>query len=82
MKKKKLPKPECKLGYTDQQLDEILGDRRQEFNKWMSGQTVGLCDGREYSYSTKKYVDTGEAHGPATYVSDLERFLSRKAIID
>ncbi len=82
MKNKKLPKPECSLGYTDDQLDQILGQRRQEFNKWMSGQTVALCDGREYDYATGGYIPTGKAHGSATYPQDLQRFLDGRPIID
>jgi len=83
MKTKKLPKPECSLGYTDFQLDEILGDRRREFSRWMRGQTVAVCDGREYDHANKVYVETGcGPHGVATYAWDLERFLDGRPIID
>lgn len=84
-KKIKLPKPECKYGYTENQLIEILSpiNKYVEFNKWMYGQTGSICDGREYDYGKKEYVATGcGPHGGVVYSSDLERFLQGRPIID
>ena len=65
-------KPECVLGYTVNQLEEILGDRIDEFGQWMRGQTMALCEGQR----------DGEAHGVAVYPWDLKRFLENRHIID
>lgn len=81
--KNKLPLPLCKYGYTKEQIDDILGERSEEFNRWMYGQTMALCDGREYDYAKKEYrsSDCGP-HGSITYKWDLERFLAGLPIID
>lgn len=40
-----LPKPDCELGYPLDQVYVIVGhDRRGEFNRWISGQTMALCN--------------------------------------
>lgn len=78
-----LPKPDCEYGYTDTQLDDILGDRRPEFNRWMRGQTVAVCDGRRWIPETRVYVASGcGPHGAATYGSDLRRFLAGGPVLD
>lgn len=78
-----LEDPECELGYTEEQLERILGDRYQEFNFWMSGQTMSICDGRAYNYNLKKYEPTGcGPHGVVVYSWDLDRFLNNLPIID
>jgi hypothetical protein len=83
MPKKKLPKPACQLGYTNNQLDEILGTRRKDFSKWLHGQTVALCDGRNYNSRLKTYVDSGcGPHGLITYTSDLIGFLNGSPVLD
>ena len=46
----KLPKPISDLGYDDKQIDEIMGERRAGFEKWMFGQTMGYEDGKLYYY--------------------------------
>lgn len=72
-----IPEPECSSGYTEYQVEEIMGDRLDEFIRWMNGQTMCLCQGRKYNHETKKYeVDCdGIAHGPIVYAWDLKRFL-------
>lgn len=77
-----LPEPECPYGYPHQQVEDIVGDRSPAFWKWMSGQTMMLCDGREYDYATKEYVETGHAHGGIVYASDLRTFLAGWRPID
>ncbi len=78
-----LPVPACELGYTQEQLVEILGDRLPEFNKWMVGQTAGICDGRSYDHEKQQYNETGcGPHGFITYSWDVQRFVDGKPIID
>lgn len=82
-KPKKIPMPDCQLGYTTEQLESILRDRLKEFNTWMVGQTIALCDGRSYNHNTKEYEDTGcGPHGLVVYSWDLSRFLDGRAVVD
>lgn len=67
-----LPAPECVLGYTGNQVREIMGDRLDEFHRWMRGQTVSGCQAEECD----------RAHGGVVYESDLVRFLDGRPIID
>lgn len=80
----KLPKPECEVGYTDKQLREILGDRYETFKTWMAGQTMAVCNGKEWNPEEEKYEVAcgGVAHGVIVYSWDLDRFLAGKKIID
>lgn len=81
--KNKLPKPACELGYTEDQIEEILGDRIKAFNKWMYGQTQALCDGRSYNYEKKEYAPTGcGPHGATVYSWDLQDFLAGRPVTD
>lgn len=72
-----LPFPECEGGFTERQVTEIMGDRIEEFWRWMSGQTMMLCEGRSYNHERREYEEScgGVAHGPITYSWDLKRFL-------
>lgn len=77
------PQPDCIYGYTQGQLDSILGPRRIEFNRWMYGQTGAICDGRRYDHNLKTYVETGcGPHGMVVYSWDLKRFLQNHPVID
>lgn len=77
----KLPEPECELGYTNAQLVDIMGTRMVEFNKWMSGQTVSLCDGQRYNHETKKYEPTGcGPHGSVVYSWDVKNFFTEDSM--
>lgn len=79
----KLVAPECKLGYPSRQVEEIMGDRLSTFNRWMSGQTRAICDGRNYNHDIKAYEPSGcGPHGPVTYSWDVQRFLAGLPIID
>lgn len=72
-----LPKPICKYGYPDAQLDEILGDRRKEFGAWAGCITCAVCDGRAFNHEAGEYYDTGcGPHGVVTYTWDVEQFLA------
>lgn len=79
----KIAQPECHIGYPFRQLEGILGDRMDEFSRWLAGQTISQCDGRKYNYDTKEYEPTGcGPHGFVAYRWDVERFLAGKPIID
>lgn len=79
-----LPKPQCRMGYTNEQIQEILGDRLEEFNSWMIGQTWSICNGRAYNHETRQYevACDGVSHGDIIYRDDVERFLKGLPIID
>lgn len=82
---KELPDPKCPMGYPEAQLKDILFDRINNFNKWMTGQTVGVCDGRRYNYDTKEYEPTecaDKPHGAVVYRSDLQSYLAGKGNLD
>lgn len=80
---RKLPKPECKYGYTEGQIKQITGDRYVEFCRWMYGQTMSVCDNKEYDYAEKAYKPTGcGPHGSITYASDLTRFMNGLPVVD
>jgi hypothetical protein len=80
---KNLPSPDCRLGYTDSQVSAIVGARLKEFNFWMAGQTMAICDGRQYNFATEEYEpDDCGPHGVVVYPWDLERFLDGRPILD
>lgn len=72
-----IPEPECEGGYTRSQVEEIMGDRLAEFDRWMYGQTMMLCEGRSYNHQKREYELScaGIMHGPIVYAWDLKRFL-------
>jgi hypothetical protein len=74
----KLPKPECKLGYTEDQIVDIFPDqeKRNKFYKWMSGQTCAICNREFYDYDRDEYYDSGcGPHGTIYYTQDVQRFI-------
>ncbi len=79
-----LPKPACRLGYTEQQVISILGNRLAEFDHWMNGQTMGFCDGSQFNWESKQIevACDGVHHGSIVYAWDLERFLAGLPVID
>jgi hypothetical protein len=79
-----LPKPECRYGYTEKQVSEIIGKNLSLFDEWMMGQTFAICEGREWDEKQKIYVPScgGIHHGPIVYRQDLERFLLRLPPLD
>lgn len=80
----RLPDPECKYGYTSQQLEKILGVLLPKFDKWMEGQTMCICDGRRYNVETRQYEpsECSVPHGTVVYPWDLERFLLKLPPLD
>lgn len=80
-----LPKPECKYGYTQDQIEQILEteERHQRFWEFMRGQTVVGCNGYSYNHKDGTYVkDCGVFHGGVVFAHDLERFLLGLPVID
>lgn len=78
-----LPEPECMLGYTRSQLVDILGTRLGEFDHWMRGQTMALCEGTRWDPALRATVRSGcGPHGPAVYGHDLRRFLGGLPVVD
>lgn len=78
-----LPTPACRYGYPQGQVAAILGPRLGDFGRWLSGQTMSGCDGREYDYEASDYRDTGcGPHGIVVHESDLRRFLSGRRPLD
>lgn len=73
----RLPEPECRWGYTDTQVREIVGDRYDAFVDWMEFQTMSLCEAREYDHNISSWVSgpCTDAHGVVVYPWDLRRFL-------
>lgn len=77
--------PDCRLGYTAEQVKALTGDREQEFWHWMRGQTMAICEGQKFNRDTGEYETScgGVAHGMTiVYPWDLERFLKGLPIID
>ncbi len=78
-----LPAPSCKLGYTAEDLLNVLGTRLNEFYMWMGGQTFSSCDGRRYNHETEEYEPTYcGPHGFVYYPWDVQGFLDDKPITD
>ena len=67
-----LPEPECRHGYTRAQVEQIMGDRINDFYRWMYGQTVARCEGRSCQ----------GVHGIVTYRSDVMQYLDGGAPLD
>ena len=80
--------PECRLGYPECQVTRILANndkRLDEFNSWMFGCTMALCDGRVYNPETKLYEPSAcfqHPHGAVVYTWDMARFLAGLPVID
>lgn len=71
-----VPAPICKFGYSRQQLQQILGERLEHFDKWMYGQGGVICEGREYDRANRIYVENGcGPHGRVVFEYDLTRYL-------
>lgn len=79
---KKLPEPECEIGYSGIQLEQFFGDKMKDFLRFMHGQTYALCDGRKYDYEAKAYVPSCGPHGAVYYASDVHTFIMGAPIWD
>lgn len=68
----------CPLGYTREQVEQITAERYDEFAKWMRGQTVALCDGRQWDHDKQEDEPTSctdSPHGLVTYPHDVAQFI-------
>lgn len=80
---KDLPAPECKYGYTQDQLKSILKDRFNDFCDYSIGSTGTICNGQEYNRDTDKHDLTNcGPHGLVTYKCDVETFLEGRPTFD
>lgn len=90
-----LPEPECRGGYTYHQVQEIMGNREDEFLRWMAGQTMMICNQEPQSEWVKDESSPGgmrleekgpslcdRPHGMVTYSYDVKRFLAGGEILD
>lgn len=79
-----MPEPKCRLGYTRSQIEELTGDQRDEFYEYMNGQTMAICEGRQWNPTLNQYEDACEGipHGIIVYPWDAERFLLGLPVID
>lgn len=57
----------CPLGLTHDEIEALLAHRVREFDRWIFGHTMGICDGTAKACSG--------AHGTVYYRVDVERFL-------
>lgn len=67
-----LPRPDCPCGFTRPQVEQIMGDRIEAFDQWMTGQTRMICSGK----------GCPEAHGVCTYGCDIRAFLDGRQPLD
>lgn len=74
---------ECRFGVTDAELVARLGDRYEEFQNWMYGQTLAICTGKQWNLEIKEYEPTNcGPHGMVVYEHDVKRFEDGRPIID
>lgn len=78
------PIPDCEVGFTQPQLADIFGAALPDFEKWMSGQTRAICEGRKFNHDTREYETScrGVHHGVVTYPWDVQRYIRNLPIID
>lgn len=75
--------PECVMGYTQDQVSQIMGVRLYDFRRWMAGQTEAICDGEYYDHEKQARLESGcGPHGIVTYRQDVERFLLGLPVVD
>jgi hypothetical protein len=70
---------------TEPDLKEVIGPDLSDFNHWMRGQTMSICDGRSYNHEAGQYEPTECAdtpHGIVAYPWDVERYLHGYPVID
>lgn len=80
---KEYPIPECSLGYTARQIEQLMGSRIHEFYSWMNGQTMAICDGRAFDPEVGSVRDSGcGPHGVVVYSWDAKRFLLGLPVVD
>lgn len=80
----RVPVPPCGMGYPVAFLSSFLNrEQKDSLMEWMTGQTVGECDGRMYDHEHKCYNPTGcGPHGIVIYTGDLYRWLKGLPVVD
>lgn len=48
-----MPEPSCPHGYTQSDLEALFGEALPKFSKWMTGQTMMICEATQYHYNRK-----------------------------
>lgn len=62
---------QCPQGVTHDELVTLLGDRLDEFSRWMAGQTMSYCNGKTYAHNRSHGESCGHAEGePFTWKCD------------
>lgn len=70
--------PECRLGYSERQLRELLGGRYEAFEKYMDMKAHPRCTGaQDVVPSIGPERSCATAHGNVFYVHDVLRFVER-----
>ena len=70
--------PACPLGYTREQVEQVVAERWDEFVQWSRGMTCAICEGRRYDYDKRGYEPTECAdspHGVVVYPWDVAQFM-------
>jgi hypothetical protein len=62
---KELPTSSCRNGYTYSDITALLGDREPSFWKYMTGQTMGICEGKHYHHN-REHDDS--CRNPSSYI--------------
>lgn len=66
----------CTLGLTTSEVDALVGIRRPQFDLWMHGQTIAICQTTDGPQACRG------GHGVVTYASDVSRFLRGGEVVD
>lgn len=72
-----LPEPKCIYGFTNKQIQTIMGNRLEAFQKWMRGQTVCCCPGMSQGCDNTDHRDS-----TIVFEEDVVRFLKGLPIVD
>lgn len=69
-------KPECRWGYTLEQLNDLLSEDFPNLLNWLgeAKRTVMLCQGRTYDCDEKEQCSL--PHGPVVFTADFEEYLA------
>jgi hypothetical protein len=63
-------KQSCPQGLTESDLEEVIGPDLSDFNHWMRGQTMSVCDGQRYHHNRVHTEECGKDSMPGTRWSE------------
>ncbi len=63
-----LPDPACVLGFTEQQLAQVMLADLDAYREWAAGKTQGVCEGEPFCT---------QEHGEVHYEDDVRRYWRR-----